>query len=84
MSMTSHVKSEYEKVHYIVDTIFYHKPSGWIIKYVESSFDNCEMLEKAIVGYFKVPEVKDIAPVLLGFLNVRPDENLVDSTQEGY
>lgn len=37
--------------------------------YAVSSFDNCELLEKAIISYSKNKENKDMIPILLDLLN---------------
>ena len=62
-------RTYYTKQEYYVECSFDLDICGCKLKYVISSFDNCETLEKAIIDYAKIKENKDVIPILLDLLS---------------
>lgn len=72
----------YTKQEYYVECSFDLDICGCKLKYAISSFDNCEMLEKAIKKYAKIKENKDVIPILLDLLSRCSDNQDIKSIRE--
>lgn len=72
----------YTKQEYYIECSFDLDICGCKLKYAISSFDNCEILEKAIRGYAQIKENKDMIPILLDLLRRCTDGQDVKIIQE--
>lgn len=62
-------RTYYTQQEYYVECSFDLNICGCKLKYAISSFDNCEILERAIINYASIKENKDMIPILLDLLN---------------
>lgn len=76
------MQTYYTKQEYYVECSFELDLCGCKLKYAISSFDNCEILEKAIKNYAKIRENKDMIPILLDLLSRCTDGQDVKKIQE--
>lgn len=76
------IRTYYTKQEYYVECFFDLDICGCKLKYAISSFDNCEILEKAIKNYAKIKENKNIIPILLDLLGECTDGQDINIIRE--